>query len=89
MLKITRHGSLGAGQVLELEGTLGGAWVEELRAACDAVLAKELPVVLDLQGVTFVDRAGAEQLESLRANPRVRLARASAFVAALLNGGAA
>lgn len=89
MLKISQPKDPGAGHVLRLEGTLGGAWVQELQGACEAILVRDGRLALDLQGVGFVDLAGAALLESLRADPRVRLERVSAYVAALLDGGAA
>ena len=54
MLKISRKATAGGEVVLRLEGTLGGAWVAELRAACDALIHERQRVVLDLGGVTFV-----------------------------------
>ena len=89
MLKITRREEPGNKDVLEIEGTLGGAWVHEVRAACDKLLEERKRVALDLSGVVFVDREGTELLESLRADRRVVIEAASAFVAELLRGGAA
>jgi len=90
MLKISRKKEDVAGEVvLKAEGTLGGAWVAELRAACDAILEDGTRVVLDLGGVRFVDRDGAELLASLKADRRVAIEAASTFVAELMKGGAA
>jgi anti-anti-sigma regulatory factor len=89
MLKISQPETSGGTSTLRVEGTLSGAWVPELRASCDAILAEGRRVVLDLNGVVYVDRSGTELLETLRADSRVTLDRVSAFVAALLNGGAA
>jgi anti-anti-sigma regulatory factor len=89
MLKISHRTGQGNEGVLGIEGTLGGAWVAEVRSACDALLEKNERVVLDLSGVAFVDRAGVELLGSLQADGRVVIQAASAFVAELLKGGAA
>jgi len=89
MLKISRKAGPGSESVLTIEGTLGGAWVLEVRSACDELLQLGKRVRLDLSGVTFVDRAGNELLRTLRADRRVVIESASAFVAELLKGGAA
>lgn len=88
MLKLSPQSTV-RGSVLTVEGTLGGAWVREVKEACDALLNKDGRVVLDLRGVVFVDRAGAELLDTLRADPRVEIESTSSFVAELLKGGAA
>ena len=89
MLKITRREGPGDEGVLKIEGTLGGAWVREARAACDRAVAERGRVVLDLAGVVFVDRSGAALLDTLREDPRVEIQSVSAFVAEMLKGGAA
>jgi anti-anti-sigma regulatory factor len=89
MLKISRHDGPGRESLLKIEGTLGGAWVSELRSACDNLFNEGKAVRLDLSGVAFVDRAGTELLGSLRADRRVVIEAASGFVAELLKGGAA
>lgn len=89
MLKISRRDGSGDEGVLRIEGTLGGAWVHEVRAACDLALARHGRVVLDLSGVVFVDRAGALLLGTLHDDPRVEMETVSAFVAEMMKGGAA
>ena len=89
MLKISKKPGPQGESVLKIEGSLGGAWVSEVRSACGELLAEGAQVRVDLSGVTFVDRAGSELLESLRADRRVVIESASAFVTALLKGGAA
>jgi len=89
MLKISRRDGSGSQGVLKVEGSLGGAWVREVRAACDRSLDERGRVALDLAGVVFVDRAGAVLLQALRDDPRVEIEAASAFVAEMLKGGAA
>jgi len=89
MLKISRRDDPRDGATLKAEGTLGGAWVRELRVACDAVLGERGRASLDLSGVAFVDRAGSELLTTLRDDPRIEILGVSGFVAELLKGGAA
>lgn len=89
MLKISRKEGPGSKSILKIEGTLGGAWVSELRSACDELLQETKRARLDLSGVTYVDRAGTELLESLQADRRVVIEASSAFVTELLKGGAA
>ena len=89
MLKISKDESKDGVVALKLEGALRSAWVAELRGTCDALLEQERRIALDLRGVTYADRAGAELLESLRGDPRVAIKTASAFVDELLKGGAA
>ena len=89
MLKISRGEGRGDEVVLKMEGTLGGSWVPEVRATCDGILEEGRHIALDLRGVTYVDLAGAELLGTLRDDPRVAIASASAFVLELLKGGAA
>ena len=89
MLKVSRRDQPGEPAVLRIEGTLGGAWVREVRAECDALLAEQGRAVLDLAGVVFVDRAGADLLATLQNDSRISIERASAFVTEMLKGGAA
>jgi anti-anti-sigma regulatory factor len=89
MLKISLNEGPAGRATLSAEGTLGGAWVGEFHAACDAALDSRGRVMLDLTGVSYVDRRGAELLEALRGDPRVEIASASPFVVELLKGGAA
>ena len=89
MLKISKQNGTGGEGILKIEGTLGGAWVTEVRSECEDLLQQRTRVRLDLSGVTFVDRAGTELLESFRADRRLVIEPVSAFVAELLKGGAA
>jgi anti-anti-sigma regulatory factor len=89
MLKISRRDGLDGKSILTIEGTLGGAWVRELRIACDRTLDERGRVVLDLAGVVFVDRTGAALLDTLKQDPRVEIESVSAFVAEMLKGGVA
>ncbi len=73
------------GTTLRLEGRLSGPWVEELRRACEPVLARGDPLILDLAEVSFLDEAAVALLRRLRAR-RVALLRPSLFVAHTLEG---
>jgi anti-anti-sigma regulatory factor len=50
---------------LQLEGSLTGAWVEELSRLSEAALADSKRVALDLEKLRFVDRQGALLLRRL------------------------
>lgn len=82
MLRITR--STRNGTVwLKLEGKLSGPWVAECRSACNREAAQGAPPVLDLAGITFVDREGLHLLRGLAALG-VSMPVRSSFVAELL-----
>jgi ABC-type transporter Mla MlaB component len=85
MLRIARRDTAEL-SVLVVEGHVMGPWVEELRRAGQAALARRLPVRLDLAGVTFLDRGGVELLLELGAR-QVALAGAPGFVAEQLRAG--
>jgi anti-anti-sigma regulatory factor len=52
---------------LRLEGRLAGAWVEELERCCQNVLARRQnrALVIELDGVTFVDEEGQSLLREM------------------------
>jgi anti-anti-sigma regulatory factor len=64
MLKITPYEAAGALR-LALEGRLVGAWVCELEHCWRAAKARDpgRPLIVDLTGVTFIDRAGRYLLQ--------------------------
>jgi anti-anti-sigma regulatory factor len=68
MLKISRAATTDA-IVLRLEGQVVGPWVTELESAChDASHSNgrgALPLILDLQGVSFLDADGIALLRQL------------------------
>jgi anti-anti-sigma regulatory factor len=51
--------------MLWLEGHLAGVWIEELRHTCDQMLATGGRVILDLGGVSLIERPGVDLLASL------------------------
>jgi hypothetical protein len=85
MLKIvetmSRHGAV----TLQLEGSVVGPWVEELRRLCARTLASGTALVLDVGCVDFVDRDGASLFRNLERR-RVPLMNCSAFVTTQLEG---
>jgi hypothetical protein len=85
MLRITKiHDSHGT--ALKLEGKLIGPWADELRTACAELAAQNRSLHLDLTDVSYVDRAGAQLLEDLRA-AGFDLSACSHFVATVLHRG--
>jgi anti-anti-sigma regulatory factor len=79
VLKIERLADDGAPVVLKVHGRVVGPWVDVLRRMCETAAAGGAPVVLDLEGVSFVDRDGAALLKML-ATGSVTLRHCSAFV---------
>lgn len=63
---------------LRLEGHLAGAWIAELRDACERTLATGRKVTIDLAGVSLIERPGLDLLASLSRRP-VRLVHCSPF----------
>jgi ABC-type transporter Mla MlaB component len=58
MLKITDQNLSDASATLRLEGEVIGPWVMELRRSCEARLESGRRLILDLAGVSFIDRNG-------------------------------
>jgi anti-anti-sigma regulatory factor len=71
--------------VVRAEGRVVGPWVQELAAACERAIAGGRGVVVDLNGVSFVDRDGLEALRGL-ATRGVPVVNCSRFVAEQLRG---
>jgi hypothetical protein len=68
MLRITVTSLPGRARVM-LEGRLAGAWVSELGACWESLLATHAPsrIEVDLDGLTFVTPAGKELIRSMHA----------------------
>lgn len=64
MLRISTTESPDQSTTLRVEGQLTGAWIAELREACDRILARGQRLTLDLGDVSLIDRAGCELLAS-------------------------
>ena len=78
MLRITELES-SAGRSLRVEGRLAGAWIAELRRACE----RHGPRALDLRGLQAVDVEGLQLLRQLALDGIV-LERLSGYLAAVL-----
>jgi anti-anti-sigma regulatory factor len=85
MLRIVHVNGMAKITTLRLAGRLIGPWVEELRRACEPILARGDSLAIDLTEVSFVDQAGVELLGWLRGREAV-LSNCSGFVAELLKG---
>jgi hypothetical protein len=82
MLKITVSGQDSPSRIIKLEGKLLHDWIDEVRRLFFVVDEGPFPS-LDLSGLTFVDREGAELLLQLL-RQGVRIESCSPFVAELL-----
>ena len=81
MLRIVgQENANGAGAMLRLEGQVIGPWVEELRLACEPILARGERLSLDLSAVSFVGREGVQLLWALE-DRQVTVLKCSSFVA--------
>lgn len=83
MLRITDVDRDASKRVVKLEGKLLHAWVSEVRNLFVGTDAKSFPR-LDLSGISYVDRPGAELLQHL-VQLGVRIESCSPFVAELLH----
>jgi ABC-type transporter Mla MlaB component len=66
MLKITAIETESGDKVLQLSGTISGAWVQELQECCEAWIAAGNNLTLDLTDVQYADCAGVELLSRLK-----------------------
>ena len=83
MLRISVSEQETSCRIVKLEGKLLHAWCDEVRRVC--VEAEEGSLTsLDLSGLSFVDRRGAELLQELL-RQGVRVHACSPFVAELLH----
>jgi anti-anti-sigma regulatory factor len=85
VLRITSMNGSEQGRTLRIEGRIAGAEVEELSRAASLALALSPGLVLDMTGVTFIDRIGLELLHGLNARG-AELRGCSPFIERLLNG---
>lgn len=65
MLRLTRTTQSPSGVVLKAEGRVMAEWAELLEAECRELLAANLRVVLDLGGVSYLDRGAVRMLREL------------------------
>jgi anti-anti-sigma regulatory factor len=66
MLRILEVQGENGAVTLRVDGQLGGQWVALLQSSCEAVLARNSRLILDLGGVTFADRTGVDLLRRLQ-----------------------
>jgi hypothetical protein len=85
VLRISRVESLNEAVTLRLEGQVRGLWVEELRRACELLLARDSGLILDLTEVSFLDLDGVALCRRLRER-NVAFLHCSPFVAEQLRG---
>ena len=64
-LRITREGGSRSRATLKLEGKVVAEWAALLERVCSDLLQSRRRVVLDLAGVTFVDRTGIQTFDRL------------------------
>jgi RNA polymerase sigma-70 factor (ECF subfamily) len=83
MMRVTRTATGDGAETLRVEGRLTHETVEELRMACDAVLAEQTGLRLDVSGLQFVDASGVSLLRGLERGG-TRLGGCSGFVGELL-----
>ena len=79
------------GRVFKVEGQATGQWVDELRRVCDEALAHQNGgrhrLVLDLDGLSFLDAAGIALFREL-ATRNVSFTNCSVFIAEQLKEAA-
>src|SRR5579864_8764173 len=66
ILKISTLATSSNGETLRVEGHLGGPSVGELHRCCGGVLAAGRELIVDLAGVSFIDREGIALLRTLK-----------------------
>jgi hypothetical protein len=79
MLKISQTGKPHQCFTLQLEGSIVGPWVNELRLVCESILSHGRTLALDLADVSYADVDGVKLLIDLKSRG-VKLPRISPFV---------
>jgi ABC-type transporter Mla MlaB component len=85
MLRISETRNAEDAVTLRLEGRVAGLWVAELQQSCGRVLAQGRRLTLDLEEVTFIERAALALFRELQ-QQRVALVNGSAFIREQLRG---
>lgn len=86
MLMITKIKHDDTSVTLKLDGKIEGMYLHELEGICRCHLTeKNLDIILDFSGVTFIDDKGLEMLLKLR-DKRLKMVKCSPFIKTLLNG---
>jgi anti-anti-sigma regulatory factor len=84
MLKIVVESRDGVSFV-RAEGQMIGPWVSELRRSLEELVQEGVEPIIDLSGVSFVDREGVHLLRTLE-DRGVAVVNSSRFVAEQLKG---
>jgi anti-anti-sigma regulatory factor len=84
MLKITRMHESADCVTLQIEGRIGGVWIDELRHECMRCLTQGRTLTLDLSGVQFVEAQGIAMLRGML-DQHIRLVGCSLFLSGLLS----
>jgi hypothetical protein len=80
VLRISLLEALDQAVTIRLEGQVRSPWVDELRRACEQLLAKGNELRLDLSEVSFIDLDGVALCRRLR-DRKVGILHCSPFVA--------
>jgi ABC-type transporter Mla MlaB component len=83
MVRISVTGSNPEALTLLLEGQLIGEAVDELSSSCEKALVNGRRLILDLAGVSFIDRKGVALFHRL-ATRKISIVNCSGFVTELL-----
>jgi len=65
MMRISVVQSTSQTVTLRVEGVVKGRWVAELGRTCEEFLSQDIPLILDLAGVSFIDIDGISLLRNL------------------------
>jgi anti-anti-sigma regulatory factor len=87
MLRIEKVGEDVATVTLRLEGRVVAQWVAALEDECQRVLQRSKRLILDVAGVTFIDRVGVAMLGKMLGKMnggRVQVVNCSPLLRALL-----
>jgi anti-anti-sigma regulatory factor len=85
VFKLTMDRERRDGVTLRLEGRLAAAWVDEFARAVRAAMSGDVPVTLDLDGLSFADARGVAVIRNA-VDRGVRLSGGSQFIGALIDG---
>jgi len=83
MLRIEKVGEDAASVTLRLEGRVVAQWVVALEDECQRVLQRSKRLILDVAGVTFIDRDGVAMLGHMNGK-RLQVVNCSPFLRELL-----
>ena len=85
MIRITETYEDNKMVILKIEGKIVGPCIWDLERLCsDYIYKKEKEVVLDLEGVTFIDNKGLHMLGGFKDN-EIKVVNCSPFIQLLIN----